>query len=325
MLNYDRLARLLHQLLLLCNNRDGMTVSEMAEHCQVSERQIYRDIKTLEEHLHVPFWKPSRNKIAVTEWYMLPAINLSLPEAMTLFFACRLLRSYMNTYNPAIATTLLKLYPMVTGPFGEQIRKDVEWMQRQREDERFSDVLQQLGTAWRQGRCARIDYLTLGEQEPKERVIEPYFIQPSVTEHGTYVIARCRLTDSVRTFKVERIQSIELLDARYTIPHDFDANEYLGSSIGITTGGRIRTVKLKFAPEVARIAEETVWHPSQQTQLELDGSIIVTMKIQITQDIYTRILGWGDRVEVLAPRSLRDGIARSLASTLNIYNHQPVE
>lgn len=325
MFNHDRMARLLNQLILFCNNRNGLTIPEIADHCKVSSRQVYRDIAALSEHLGVKFWNPAPGIWAVTEEYVLPAVHLSLPEAMTLFFACRLLRSYMNSYNPAIATTLLKFQTMVKGPFRDQIEKDVEWMKRQRQDIRFSEVLQTLGNAWYSGRCARIRYLTLGESEPKERVIEPYFIQPSATERGTYVVARCRLTESVRTFKVERIQSIELLETHYNIPPSFEANEYLGASLGITTvGGKPKNVRLKFAPEIARVAEETVWHPSQRTQLQLDGSIIVSMKVQITQDLYTRILGWGDRVEVLKPKSLREGIAHSLSSTLNIYSPQPV-
>jgi predicted DNA-binding transcriptional regulator YafY len=191
-------------------------------------------------------------------------------------------------------------------------------MQRLKKDQSFFLALRDIGTAWHDGRCVKIRYRSLNEP-PKERIIEPYFIQPGALERGTYVIAKCRLTGSIRTFKIERIESIELLNERYAVPDDFDANEYLGSSWGITTDSKARTIKLKFSPDLATIAEETSWHPTQITQLQLDESAIVTMKLHITSELYAFILGWGEKVEVLEPRELRDRIAKMAEATVEVY------
>ena len=319
---YDRMARLLNVMHLLYQSRiGGLSVGEIARLCQVSKRQTYRDLHALQEVVGIPIWEGKGGLRGIEEGYFLPPIHLSLPEAMTMFLASRLLLSYSNTYNPSIATAFMKLNSLVPGPFGEQIRKDIEWMQRQKKNDAFFGILRDIGTAWRDGRCARIQYRALNEPMT-ERVIEPYFIQPGALERGTYVIAKCRLTESMRTFKIERIESIELLDEQYTVPEGFDANEYLGSSWGITTQRKARTIKLKFNANIAPIAQETLWHPTQITQLQLDGSAVVSMKLDFTVELYAFILGWGERVEVLEPRELREKVARIAQATLDVYKQK---
>lgn len=133
------------------------------------------------------------------------------------------------------------------------------------------------------------------------------------------VIAHCNLAGAIRVFKVERIERIQLLDEHYSTPTDFDANEYLSPAWGITVHGEIETVKLRFAPELAMIAEETIWHPSQVMELQPDGSALVTMRLAINVQLQAFILGWGEEVEVLEPESLRKDIAHTTRQILKIY------
>jgi len=64
----------------------------------------------------------------------------------------------------------------------------------------------------------KILYRALDDRVPKERIIEPYFIQPAAWEHANYVIAHCNLAGAIRVFKVERIERIQLLDEHYSNP-----------------------------------------------------------------------------------------------------------
>ena len=83
--------------------------------------------------------------------------------------------------------------------------------------------------------------------------------------------------------------------------------------------GEIETVKLRFAPELAMIAEETIWHPSQVMEPQPDGSVLVTMRLAINVQLQAFILGWGEEVEVLEPESLRKDIAHTTRQILKIY------
>lgn len=315
---YDRTARLLHVIYILNQNPKGITPAEVAGKCGVTTRQAYRDLNDLQQYLKVPLWA-DKGKWGIEPGLYLPPISFSLSEAMAIFLASRLLLAYTNAYNPSIETTFMKLNSVVPGPLRDQIRKTIEWMRARKIDERFLHTLETLARAWTDGRKAKIRYWTLGEEKAMERIIEPYFIQPAALEHANYVIGYCHRAKVVRTFKVERIESIELLDEHYTVPADFDANEYLGSSWGITAYGEVKTIKLRFNPEIARIAEETMWHPSQVTERQRDGSAIVTMSLSITVELPTFILGWGEKVEVLEPRKLRGRVAETVRAMLDVY------
>lgn len=58
----------------------------------------------------------------------------------------------------------------------------------------------------------------------------------------------------------------------------------------------MKTVQLWFDREVARLVEETIWHPSQVLKKQKDGSLIMTLEVMDTIELFCWILGWGQDV-----------------------------
>jgi len=318
--NYDRTARLLHVLYILNSNPKGIAPAKIAEKTSVTTRTTYRDLRDLEdwEHLNVPIiWEGG--KCRIEPGVILPPVFFRLHEAMTIYLASRLLLAYTDAYNPSIESTFTKLNSVVPGPLREQIRMTIEWMQKRKPDQNSIHTLETLAKGWTSGRRVKIQYWTLGDERATERIIEPYFIQPAAAEHADYVIAYCHKASEIRIFKVDRIESIQLLDERYSVPEDFDANKYLGSAWRIIVDGNVKIIKLRFSPDIARIARETVWHPSQVTELHPDGSAIVTMNVSVTVELVSFILGWGEKVEVLEPEELREDVIQTAKAILKLY------
>jgi len=69
-----------------------------------------------------------------------------------------------------------------------------------------------------------------------------------------------------------------------------------------------------------RIMEETIWHPSQVLEKQKDGSMIMTLRVTDTVDLYSWILGWGEKIEVLEPPELRKEVMRTAEKMLGIYS-----
>jgi len=312
-----KLKRVIDLFYILAQYPKGISASDIARKLEVDKRYVYRDRLDLEA-LIGPI-SSEKGKWKVNPEGFLPPVRFTLLEAMTIFIAARLLLGYSNAYNPSITSAFKKVSYVAPAPLRDHIRRTMEWMQKQKVDNRFCFNLEMLAQAWIEGRKAEIRYLTLGTKQPKSRIIEPYFIQPASYEHGNYVIAHCQLARKIRTFKIERIQDIKLLEDHYVIPEDFDANKYLGAAWGITVYGKPETIKLKFNPIIGSIARETTWHSSQESKMQPDGSAIVTFKVPITTELESFILGWGDKVEVLEPEKLRDKIAKMAEATLKIY------
>lgn len=315
---YNRTLRLLDVIYILNHNPQGISPAKIAEDCSVSTRQVYRDLSDLQRYLNVPL-RADKGKWGIEPGAYLPPISFSLSEAMTIFLASRLLLAHSSVYNPSIERTFMKLNSIVPGPLRDEIRKTMEQMQKREADRQFVDTMELLARAWTQGRKAKVWYWTLGKKQTTERIIEPYFIQPAWLGHGNYVIGYCHRAKKIRTFKIERIQRIELLDEKYTVPADFDANEFFGSSWGITVYGEVKTVKLRFDPEIARIMEETVWHPSQVVERQKDGSVIMTLAVTVTDELSSWILSWGEKVEVLEPKELREEVMETAKAIVKNY------
>jgi predicted DNA-binding transcriptional regulator YafY len=320
---YDRKIRVLFLLHLLNNNSAGLTIDAIAAHCNVSRRTVYRDLDGLESGFGAKVAKDG-NRYVLLAGTTLPPVLVTTPEAMTIFMAARLLLQQSSVYNQHIESTFTKLGSIVRPPLRDEIMKTLQWMKRHRPDGTTVKMLNIISQCWNERRQVRIRYLSLNAPASEVRTIEPYFVQPSALEHAVYIIAQCRIRNELRVFRLDRILEAQALESVYDIPVTFDANEYLNAYWSMTATGEPRTVRLRFRPPVARIARETVWHDSQITESQMDGSAVVTMKLAITRDLVSFILGWSDMVEVLSPVALRADVARAARRLLDMYQEKEV-
>jgi len=314
----DRNARLLQVEHLLYQHREGLTIKEIATRCGVNPRTAYRDVQALESVLSLPIWEEGKKR-GIAEGYFLPPVSFSLPEATVIFLAARLMLRYANRYDPNVTSAFLKLNSVVPLEMREHIEKTLEWLKKQKKDDRYQRIMRDLVEAWSRRRTVKISYQSLGENKPNERNIDPYFIEPAAAGHSAYVLGHCHRTNSVRTFKVDRVKSVELTELSYVIPRSFDANTHLASAWGIVSGGKPQKIKLKFSADVATILEEVVWHPSQVVERQADGSLVMTLNVLNTVELRSWIQGWAEKVEVLKPKELRDQIIEVAEAVRSLY------
>jgi len=170
----DRTARLLKVEHLLYQNPKGLTIEEIARLCDVSKRTTYRDLIALESELEVPIWEEGRKR-GIMEGHFLPPVHFTLPEALNIFLAARLMLNYAHRYDPNMASIFLKLSSIVSPLLKEQIQKTMVWMQKQPRNEQYLGILAALAEAWLSQRRVKISYRALAREKATERVIEPYF------------------------------------------------------------------------------------------------------------------------------------------------------
>jgi predicted DNA-binding transcriptional regulator YafY len=321
----DRTARLLKLQMLLSEHPGGVELAQIAAGCSVSERTVFRDLKTLEYELGIPLWF-NQGKYGVTEGHFLSPIVFSTEEAMNIFLAARLLQNLFYQYNPSIASTFVKLNTIVPPPLRQKIQNTLEYMKKLPINERKLDVFNKLTQAWLTQHVVTIRYLELYDQEPEMHTIEPYFIEPSIVGHSNYVIAYCRDLKKITAFKMDGIIGAVMISAEtYEVPADFNAADYVNSEWDIYVNKALETVKLRFNKKIINRIMETTWHPSQTIEVQPDGSIIMTFKVRDAAYFRAFILGFGDDVEVLEPESLRQQIISMVLSLKKIYSRKNTE
>lgn len=322
----DRTARLLKLQVLLWQYPHGIEVDDIAQKLSISKRTIYRDLLTLENELDVPIWEQG-SKRGVVEGYFLPPVTFTLAEATNIFLSARLMQNYSCIYNPNVVATFIKLNTILPPHLRDQIQHTLDYLEKLPRDERKLKNFNALTEAWASRRRVTIKYSEPGIQDSTETTIEPYFIEPSLLSFSSYVIAYCHLKKTIRSFKTDHIVGdIKISPDTYEIPASFNAMDYLSSPWDITSSDKlethqaIETVKLRFSPKISRSVGETVWHPSQETEVQSDGSMVMTLKTRNTLSFRTWIMRWEKEVEVLEPRSLRDQIAKMVRSLAAIYS-----
>jgi len=320
MMKRDRTARLLRLQLILWQHADGLNIEEIAQICDVNVRTVYRDLQALETELNVPIWQEGRRR-GIMEGYFLPPITFTLTEAMNVFLAARLMYNHIHQYNAGMISTFIQLSSIVPQPLRKQIQNTINCIEKLPRNDKKVNNFNKLTNAWFARHPVSIFYQELSEKEPELRILDPYAIEPGVEGHSNYIIGYCHLKKTILTFRIDCIVGDVMVNDSVTfeVPADFDVNDYLSSAWGTYADETIETVKLRFNHKVSKAIMETTWHPSQKIEIQSDGSIIMTLKVQNTIDFRSWILGKGADVEVLEPESLRNQIIQTNNMMMRLY------
>lgn len=111
------------------------------------------------------------------------------------------------------------------------------------------------------------------------------------------------------------------MESYYTLPEDFDGDEYFSQSFGIITSGKAEIIKLKVLKEENKhlYFESLPLHASQKKIEDKEDYVIFQYYMQPTYDLRQEILSHGYNVEVLAPQSFRDEIAEVVREQAKQY------
>jgi proteasome accessory factor B len=238
---------------------------------------------------------------------------------MNIFLAMRLMQNYSGWYDPNIASTFMKLNFVVPPKLRTQIENMIAWTEKQPKNEKLIHIFEVLIQAWVSQHRVKVLYQDLTDPEPQEYIIEPYFIEPTTQSRAIYIIANCVNKKSLGSFKMSRIENIQLLPEAYVIPPDFNAIEYLSSAWVLFLEEPVEKVRLRFKPQLRRPIQEARWHSSQVMKPQEDDSLIMELSVNNTRDFRSWILGWGDEVEVLEPAKLRNQIIQINESVRRMY------
>ena len=83
--------------------------------------------------------------------------------------------------------------------------------------------------------------------------------------------------------------------------------------------GGDQQVTIRFQPLVAQNVAEVVWHKTQRTEFNPDGTLDFHVTVSGLGEISWWILGYGDQAEVLAPKKLRDIVVRRAKNLVARY------
>ena len=134
-----------------------------------------------------------------------------------------------------------------------------------------------------------------------------------------YLDTWCHLRNGLRSFALDGIRRLELVDAPAKEISLKVLDEYLLDSYGIVRGGEPRRAKLRFSAERARWVAAEVWHPDQKGSFDDRKRYLLELPYRDDRQLVMDILRHGSDVEVLAPSDLRNKIRDMHAAAVEVY------
>lgn len=307
----------------------GVTVKELADKYEVSERQIHRDLNAIQNYLNVPLIKRDqvidgrKNVFYCLKAGYLPSLS---PEKATAIFLSMLqqqgtaLAGHLNDLKDALVSTLFKYHYNPAELAVEKLQDRIHLVEEAlAEPERVGDLFTRLVQALKDCHRVKIWYYVGYSGTVTERVVEPYGL--ICKRHNWYLVAYCLERRAIRVFRVDQIKdAFPYTTEKFNYPEKFNLKEYMAPSWGVINEGEVCTVRLKFKSSVAFRIKNLVYHPSQVLEKELDdGSIVVSFEVCGINEMKTWIVQWGDAVEVLEPGWLREDMCQMAENILMVY------
>lgn len=323
---YSQAGRI-HDIIRLIEARRGVSIQEIAEATGVGRRTVHRDLASIQEAGYplTSEWSGTEKIYSfITGFKDVPPISFNLQELMTL----SLLRSQLDLLSGTpflddMQSLFNKVNSVLPPRFAAHLERIAEvslpLMQGRRDYSGSATHLKQIRHALLHQQRISIEYLPVGKKEPQTYRVDPYTLL--FQKGGIYLLGYAHSRGALRTFAVERIRGVVPGDERFQIPEGFHPGQALESAFGLVAENPMQ-VEVRFQAEVAHAIRDRVWHPTQEIVTEPDGSLFLRFTAGGKREILSWLLSYGDRVELLAPKELRQEMHEILQAAKQQYGKE---
>lgn len=150
----------------------------------------------------------------------------------------------------------------------------------------------------------------------------PYYLKEY--RNRWFVIGIKKKGTPILNLALDRIISIEECNTKYAPKEDFNLNGYLHDIVGVSVNpnGQPERVLIRADRETAPYIQTKPIHHSQEVVETLPDGVIFSLYVQLNFELEREILGFGDRIKVLAPEKLRRQIKDTFEHALDLYNYE---
>jgi predicted DNA-binding transcriptional regulator YafY len=337
---FDRVT----SLLLLLQTRSVVTARFLSDHFNVSERTIYRDIRTL-ENAGVPIGAEAGVGYFLERSYRLPPVSFTLDEAASLLLGEKLLVSSLDVNSlQDFKQALNKIRAVISSsdkdylssletdiealPTGSQF--PIDDVNPHHQNERLPPSRTDHGGAQGHGsfnaqgaphsgdrwlrECRRalvarqvveIGYAALSSHQHTTRLIEP--IGLFYYSWHWHLIAWCRLRKAYRDFRLDRILSFSPEAEKFARHSRLTLQQYLHDRPG---RDELQEVELFFGPEAARfVGEQRYMFGFIDEERQQDG-VRMRFLTPVPEYMARWLLQYTDDVEVIRGDSIKKALQR---------------
>jgi predicted DNA-binding transcriptional regulator YafY len=303
------------------------TIADLAEHHVVSTKTIRRDLAALmeagfplydERYEGKVYWRLS------DDYKGLPLASLSLSETAALYFSKKLV---VNLAAPPFSDDIASAFKKIESALPDRNIKFLDSLDNMisvradapKDLEHRKATIRILMEAIGEEVKLKMQYYSVHSQQKKTYLIHPYRLM--YFRGGLYLFAFVEDYKQIRTFAIERIETIEKTREAFDKPADFSVESYLESAFGVVKEEPF-DVEVVFNSDIAEYVRSRVWHPSQQVREIGGGRISMKMHVGGEFELGSWILSFGASASVISPDRLRRRVEAELGRALENYRKE---
>jgi len=309
---FDRVT----SLLLLLQTRSVVTAKFLADHFSVTERTVYRDIRTL-ENAGVPIGAEAGVGYFLEKGYRLPPVSFTLDEAASLLLGAKLLGSSLDQHSfEDYSAALNKVRAVLDASDKDYLSSldgDIEVLNVPGVAETEPSQLSAHNDLWlRECRSVLVrrqvvdmTYAAATTQAETQRIIEP--IGLFYYSFHWHLIAWCRLREGYRDFRLDRIKSFSPLYEQFPRHVHPSLQEYLALQ---RQKNDLYEFELLFEHEIIRFIGEQRYLYGFVRETTVDEGVKMTFLSNSPEFMARWLLHYTNGVSILKGDSLKQELQR---------------
>ncbi len=169
----------------------------------------------------------------------------------------------------------------------------------------------------------KIDYQSFKARKASTLTFHPFILKEF--NNRWFLVGKKANSNKIDTLALDRIQEIDFdLNTPY-LNEAFDGDKHYKNTVGVTVlpEEHVKDVILKIERTNAPYVLTKPLHHSQEfISRDKQGYITVKLRVHLNFELERLILGFGETVEVLAPRLLRKRINKKLNKAVGLYTEE---
>lgn len=292
---------------------------------EVSHATLKRDLAYLRDRMSAPVvfdrerggWCLDRNTPMVGTQYELPGLWLTAEEIHALLTMQHLLGhldtgGLLGRHLAPLAKRLANILGDGTGHADDLARRiRVQTVgARQVQLPNF----QAIGSALLRRQRLEIEYHGRSSDQVSRREVSPQRLIHY--RDNWYLDAWCHWRKALRSFSVDAVRQVQVLDDKAIDVPDAELDEVLGAGYGIFAGKQVQWARLRFSAERSRWVSAETWHPRQRGRLDVDGCWVLDIPYADPRELVMDVLRHVPDVEVMWPQELEMAVRDRLQAAL---------
>lgn len=302
----NRLTAILTQL----QSKRHLSAEEIANRFEISLRTVYRDIRALEE-AGVPITGEAGKGYTLVEGYRLPPVMFDEKEAFSLLLAEKVIEKFTDKQiSQHFQSALIKIKSVLKDHQKSAIdHLDEQVIYYNRElasPSKNEKAIQRIMSALATDKVLQFDYTSFLKKENTSRSVEPIGMYFSLG--NWYLIAFCKLRKDYRTFRIDRIQKINITEEHFTTNHP-SLKSYLKK---MEEGNQLKKVIIQMDPSHVKYIDNHKYNRGFVMQEKIDDKVQLTFMVDSIEFFVRWIISIGDIVTVISPKALSERMSALL-------------